>query len=315
MINSFRVHRMLNGLTSSLRYRTKGHQRISQIIMNAFAACCVVTGHWSLGTGHSPIAHAAVPHLIRYQGQAVDAQDVPLQGPYRMTFRLYDAETGGQVIWQETQTDVPVNQGRFSILLGQVTALNIDWSRPGWLSTQIGTDPELLPRQRITSVPLAMRAEVAERLAGSTDIGARVFNTLSTSIPNETDIPLSFNGERWDTDAVHDLNLDPNLGAYPTRLVCRTPGKYLIIGHVSFAPSPTGRRFVTIRKNGSADLALQTTPALPMGSTVLSIATFVEMGANEYVELYVRQGSGGALDVQPSGGSWAASEFGMTKLP
>ena len=30
--------------------------------------------------------HAAVPHLVRYQGQAVDNQGVPLQGPYNLTF-------------------------------------------------------------------------------------------------------------------------------------------------------------------------------------------------------------------------------------
>ena len=106
---------------------------------------------------------AEVPHLIRYQGQAVDSQGVPLQGPYHLTFRLYDADTGGTVVWQEIQANVPITKGHFSILLGQVTALNVDWSKPCWLSTQIGSDPELLPRQRITSVPFALRAAVAEQ--------------------------------------------------------------------------------------------------------------------------------------------------------
>jgi len=107
---------------------------------------------------------AAVPHLVRYQGQAVDSQGVPLQGPYTLTFRLYDADTAGTIVWQESQANVPLNKGHFSVLLGQVTALNVDWSQSLWLSIQVGTDPELLPRQRITSVPLAIRAEVAEGL-------------------------------------------------------------------------------------------------------------------------------------------------------
>ena len=59
---------------------------------------------------------------------------------------------------------MPINKGHFSVLLGQVTALNVDWSKSLWLTIQVGTDPELLPRQRITSVPLAVRAEVAESL-------------------------------------------------------------------------------------------------------------------------------------------------------
>lgn len=107
---------------------------------------------------------AAVPHLVRYQGQAVDSQGVPLQGPYTLTFRLYDADTAGTIVWQEQQANVPLNKGHFSVLLGQVTALNVDWSQSLWLSIQVGTDPELLPRQRITSVPLAIRSEVAEGL-------------------------------------------------------------------------------------------------------------------------------------------------------
>ena len=107
---------------------------------------------------------AAVPHLVRYQGQAVDNLSVPLQGPYNLTFRLYDADAGGTIVWQEQQANIPINKGHFSVLLGQVTALNVDWSRSLWLTIQVGTDSELLPRQRITSVPLAVRAEVAEGL-------------------------------------------------------------------------------------------------------------------------------------------------------
>ena len=110
---------------------------------------------------------AAVPHLVRYQGQAVDNKGVPLQGPYTLTFRLYDADTAGTVVWQEQQANVPINKGHFSVLLGQVTALTVDWNQSLWLSIQVGADPELLPRQRITSVPLAIRSEVAEGLTSA----------------------------------------------------------------------------------------------------------------------------------------------------
>jgi len=74
---------------------------------------------------------------VRYQGQAVDSQGVPLQGPYTLTFRLYDADTAGTIVWQEQQANVPLNEGHFSVLLGQVTALNVDWSQSLWLSIQM----------------------------------------------------------------------------------------------------------------------------------------------------------------------------------
>ena len=118
-----------------------------------------------LSLAWSQMVMAQVPHLIRYQGQAVDTNGVPLEGPYTLTFRLYDAETAGTVVWQEPpQPNVPITKGYFSVLLGQVTALNANWSMPLWLSVQVNTDPELAPRQRITSVPLAVRAESAEQL-------------------------------------------------------------------------------------------------------------------------------------------------------
>ena len=53
------------------------------------------------------------------------------------------------------------------MLLGQVTPLNVDWSKSLWLSVQVNTDPELAPRQQITSVPLAIRSEMAEGLASA----------------------------------------------------------------------------------------------------------------------------------------------------
>ena len=113
-------------------------------------------------TSHPAIA--AIPHLIRYQGQVADNQGVPLEGPYTLTFRFYNAATGGTKVWEEVQPQILLTAGHFTVLLGQVTPLNLDWSHPLWLSFQVGTEPELSPRQPITSVPLAVRAESAEQL-------------------------------------------------------------------------------------------------------------------------------------------------------
>ncbi len=113
----------------------------------------------------SGFAAAEVPALIRYQGQLMDRKGVSLEGPYTLTFRLYETETDGTPVWQEQQEQVPLAQGQFSVLLGQVQPLtNMDWAHPCWLSIQVNSDPELAPRQRITSVPLALRARMAEQL-------------------------------------------------------------------------------------------------------------------------------------------------------
>ncbi len=100
--------------------------------------------------------------MIRYQGHAVDSAGVPLEGPYTLIFRLYDAETAGQVRWEETQPNVPLTGGHCSVLLGSMTSLaTVDWLQPLWLGVQVNTESELSPRQRLTSVPLALRSESA----------------------------------------------------------------------------------------------------------------------------------------------------------
>ena len=107
-------------------------------------------------------AIAAVPHLIRYQGVLVDTQQAPLEGPYTLTFRMYDAATGGTKVWEETQTNVPLSKGQFSVLLGQVTPLELAFDKDLWLSVEVNHDGEMSPRQQLSSVPYAYRAAVAE---------------------------------------------------------------------------------------------------------------------------------------------------------
>ncbi len=139
----------------------RGIRRVSARICLLCVAVCVV----------SRVVDAAIPHLIRYQGQAVDSNGVGLEGPYTLTFRLYNAETAGTKLWEETQTNVPITHGQFSVLLGQVTPMtSMDWTTPCWLSLQINTDPELTPRQHLTSVPTAMRAEDTEKLNGQPSV-------------------------------------------------------------------------------------------------------------------------------------------------
>jgi len=106
----------------------------------------------------------------------VDSQGVPLEGPYTLTVALYTTATGGTPIWSELHPNTSFTGGHFSILLGNGTPPKpldtVDWTQPLWLGVQINTDPELAPRQQITSVPLAI---TAERLTGPiTTVGSNV---------------------------------------------------------------------------------------------------------------------------------------------
>ncbi|MBI4597339.1 MAG: hypothetical protein HY737_02930 [Candidatus Omnitrophica bacterium] len=252
-------------------------------------------------------AYADIPHVIRFQGDARDSNGVPLEGPYTMTFRIYDAQTAGTTLWEETQPNVAIAGGQFSVLLGQATPLNIEWNSARWLSIQVSTDPELSPRQQITSVPMALRAQVAESLASPTDISARVFNATAISVPHGTYTPLTFNAERWDTDAIHDT------AANTSRLTAKTAGKYLIYGHVRFSANSIGHRQVGIRLNESPVIALTMGDATTGELSVISVVTHYDLAANDYVELVVYQNSGSSISVQSANNH--SPEFGMVKIP
>jgi len=104
---------------------------------------------------------AEIPHYMQFQGKATDNQDTPLNGTYKLTFRIYDAETGAAPIWNETHDAVSVENGVFSVLLGGVSDLNLSFDTPYWISVEIGTldGSNEMPRQLISSVAYAYKAE------------------------------------------------------------------------------------------------------------------------------------------------------------
>lgn len=120
---------------------------------------------WSVLAG--PVAvFADVSHLIRYQGVLTSAtNEVPLEGEYDVTFRLYDAAIDGTLLWEEVHVGVPVSRGAFSVLLGSFTPLDatlFDQPQGVWLAMALAGEDEMSPRQPITSVPVALRAETAD---------------------------------------------------------------------------------------------------------------------------------------------------------
>lgn len=104
-----------------------------------------------------PVSHAAIPHLLSFQGILKNSADSYLNGNYSLTFRIYSASSGGTAIWSETQSSVSVTSGRFNTQLGSVTALNLDFSQDYWLSVQVASDAEMTPRGVRDSMSILQR--------------------------------------------------------------------------------------------------------------------------------------------------------------
>lgn len=144
------------------------------------------------------VAYAEVPHLINYQGRLTDSSGTPLNGSYDLTFRIYDAETAGSLLWEEIQAGVVMQKGIFSILLGSVTNLNLAFDKPYFLEIKVGTEV-MSPRQRIASAGYAIRAEEAEKLGGkqssdyalATDITLSPTANKAVKLDSNAKLPLS----------------------------------------------------------------------------------------------------------------------------
>jgi len=109
----------------------------------------------------------AVPPAISYQGYLTDPSGSPVDGNVDITFSLYDAETSGSHSWQETQISVAVSKGLFKVDLGAISPFATgQFDIPMWLGIKVGVDAEMSPRQPLSSVGYAFKAEDAETLGG-----------------------------------------------------------------------------------------------------------------------------------------------------
>lgn len=78
-------------------------------------------------------------------------------GAYAMTFRLYEVETSGAPIWEETQGSVPVLHGVYNAELGAVVSLSpVPFNTTYWMGLSIEGGVELEPRMKLLKTPAAM---------------------------------------------------------------------------------------------------------------------------------------------------------------
>jgi hypothetical protein len=132
------------------------------------------------------LAAAAVPALavvmpmrIPFQGKLVDpATNNPKNGAFSMVFKLYDAPTGGNTLFTETQTVTVVN-GQFTAQIGTITYLNADVlaGTSAYLGITVGADAEMAPRQPLSMSPYAY---TAVQLASDKSIRINSGTTYST---------------------------------------------------------------------------------------------------------------------------------------
>jgi len=135
----------------------------------------------------------------------------------------------------------------------------------------------------------------------------KVYKTANQSVANSTWAAVAWTAETFDTDTMHD-NTTNN-----TRITFTTAGTYQIVFNVFWAANTTGSRYVTIEKNGTTTQGSGTVlldglsvPASTASGTSFgqSITFIEEFAAADWINLFVFQTSGGALNLS---GTSAAS--------
>lgn len=133
---------------------------------------------------------------------------------------------------------------------------------------------------------------------GVQDVGnrpsCRVYNNAAISINNTTLTALTFNSERYDDpiNAMHSVS--SNTG----RITVVVPGVYTIGASIAWDSNATGDRLIGIQLNGSTILDQRrqaTTTTSEQG-----VNTQYRLVATDFLEVVVRQSSGGALNVSAS---------------
>jgi hypothetical protein len=125
--------------------------------------------------------------LIRFNGRALDAAGKPVADVAGVTFAIYEEQSGGAALWQETQNLATGADGRFSALLGATSATGIPpelfaSGESRWLGVLThGPEASEQPRVLLVSVPYALRSADSEMLGGKP---ASAYMTLNAQTTN-----------------------------------------------------------------------------------------------------------------------------------
>jgi hypothetical protein len=133
---------------------------------------------------------------------------------------------------------------------------------------------------------------------GSTFVGCSVVSTTNQVVSTATWTAISWNDERFDTDAFHSNVTNNSRFTIPAGKA----GKYQVSGIIGNDSNATGVRYINIRKNG-ADYAATLFPANANEPSMI-VSCIMNLAVSDYIEIFVYQNSGGnrtMISTSPNG--------------
>jgi len=148
--------------------RHKEFENVMRLRLNL--KCCVAVTLFLMAASGK-----AQQTILPFQGVLSDQVGHVLSpaSPVSLLFRLYDQPIGGTALWEEPQSNVVVQSGHFSVLLGSRNALDakqLESTRYLGITVDDGmpltVDLEMRPRLALVPVPVASLSLNANKLAG-----------------------------------------------------------------------------------------------------------------------------------------------------
>ncbi len=105
------------------------------------------------------VSFSAIPHIISFQGRLLSSAGTPVpDGSYSILFSIYDADTGGNLLWTETRNVTTVS-GYYNLTLGSSTPINLAFDKAYYIGVKVGGDAEMTPRFYLGASGYCINAE------------------------------------------------------------------------------------------------------------------------------------------------------------
>ncbi len=97
------------------------------------------------------------PNSIVYQGRLADTSGTPITATVNVQFSIYSAPSGGTAWWDSTYSITPNTNGLFTQDVGPIPT-SVFTGIKLYLGIKVGSDPEMTPRQVMTSAPYSFQS-------------------------------------------------------------------------------------------------------------------------------------------------------------
>ena len=129
--------------------------------------------------------------------------------------------------------------------------------------------------------------------SGASFAGVSLVGSGPQTIANNTETAITFDTELFDTDAFHSTVTNTSRITIPAG----KGGKYLFNSVFYFPANATGYRYSIFKKNGTRVSGYAQVPGASASIEIaLSNSIVLDLVATDYVEMFLRQNSGGNLD-------------------